>query len=184
MQTPGVPRSGSIVSDAPATIVRVLPGLDVAAVRHHCEQQVRPMPCTRVAPSVLTRGAETIVERAHPGARTTVPSGQAEVSHVFATRSRAASRRADTRLTRTPRRAEDHPDQSFDISSGRRIPLAFVLTNPALRVDGARRGPLTLSDWRREIQVPKTNWNDIGTMTMRSARVHPQKPRCRGAFPP
>jgi hypothetical protein len=54
-------------SVAQATIARVLPGLDVAAVRHYCEQRVPPHALHQVRSElVLARGAVTIVERRAP----------------------------------------------------------------------------------------------------------------------
>lgn len=50
-----------------ATIVRVLPGLDVSAVRHYCEQRVPPHALHQVRIElVASRGAVTIVERRAP----------------------------------------------------------------------------------------------------------------------
>ena len=50
-----------------ATIARVLPGLDVAAVRHFCEQRVPPHALHQVRVELVpTRGAVTIVERRAP----------------------------------------------------------------------------------------------------------------------
>ncbi|MGO9320711.1 MAG: DUF3024 domain-containing protein [Solirubrobacteraceae bacterium] len=47
--------------------LRVLPGLDVAAIRHYCEQRVPPHALHQVcAELVLTRGAATIAERRAP----------------------------------------------------------------------------------------------------------------------
>jgi hypothetical protein len=67
MQTPGVPRKRFHSERPPATIVRVLPGLDVAAVRHYCEQHVPPHALQQVRTElVLTGGAVTIVERSAP----------------------------------------------------------------------------------------------------------------------
>ena len=55
------------VLDARATILCVLPGLDVAAVRHYCEQRVPPHALHQVRTElILTRGAVTIVERRAP----------------------------------------------------------------------------------------------------------------------
>jgi hypothetical protein len=54
-------------SDAGVTIALVLPGLDVAAVRHYCEQRVPPHALHQVRVElVTTRGAVTIVERLAP----------------------------------------------------------------------------------------------------------------------
>jgi hypothetical protein len=45
----------------------VLPGLDVAAIRHYCEQRVPPHALDQVRSElVLSRGAATIVERRAP----------------------------------------------------------------------------------------------------------------------
>lgn len=46
-----------------ATIARVLPGLDVVAIRHYCEQRVPPHALHQVRTElVLTRGGATITE--------------------------------------------------------------------------------------------------------------------------
>jgi hypothetical protein len=65
--TIGVARNDLLGCSTPATIVRVLPGLDVAAVRHYCEQRVPPHALHQIRSElVLTRGAATIVERRAP----------------------------------------------------------------------------------------------------------------------
>lgn len=50
-----------------ATIARVLPSLEVAAIRHYCEQRIPPRALDQVRlETVVTRGAVTIVERRAP----------------------------------------------------------------------------------------------------------------------
>jgi len=57
----------------------VLPGLDVAAVSHNCEQRVPPHAPHQVRSELVrTRGRWPSSNGAHPGGRITVPSGPAE----------------------------------------------------------------------------------------------------------
>ena len=58
---------GTVARCWTVTIAHVLPGLDVAAVRHYCEQRVPPHALHQVRVELVhTRGAVTIVEHRAP----------------------------------------------------------------------------------------------------------------------